>query len=265
MPANQSLRDGDLRGALSQLQQQIKGDPANVAHRVYLFQLFSVMGSWGRALTQLNVAGDLDAGTLAMVQTYREALRCEAFRAEVFTGKRSPMIFGDPEQWIALCVQALGLAANEQPEEAAQLREQAYESAPLTTGTIDGDAFEWIADADSRIGPFLEAIVNGTYYWIPFHRIQRLGLEQPEDLRDLVWAPAQFTWSNGGQAVGFIPSRYPGSEANEDSQIQLARKTEWIDKGGDEYIGCGQRMLATDAAEYSLLNIREIVLDTAVE
>ena len=44
-------------------------------------------GEWNRALTQLNVAGELDAGTLLMVQTYREALRCEVFRAEVFAGR----------------------------------------------------------------------------------------------------------------------------------------------------------------------------------
>jgi type VI secretion system protein ImpE len=123
----------------------------------------------------------------------------------------------------------------------------------LTSGTVDDQPFDWIADADSRLGPMLEAIINGNYYWVPFHRIQRIQLEAPEDLRDLVWTPAQFTWANGGQSVGLIPTRYVGSETSEDSQIRMSRKTEWSDMGDDEFFGLGQRILATDGHEYSLL------------
>ena len=89
------------------------------------------------------------------------------------------------------------------------MRDEAYESAPTVSGSVNGDAFEWIADADSRIGPFMEAIVNGKYYWIPFHRIASVIIEPPADLRDLVWTPAQFSWANGGQAIGLVPARYP--------------------------------------------------------
>lgn len=262
MQAEQSLRDGDLQAALTQLQDQVRNNPANVEYRVFLFQLLSITGAWGRALTQLDVAGDLDAINLAMVQTYREALRCEALRAEVFAGTRSPTVFGDPEQWIALCLQAVGLSAEGKFSEAKKLREEAFNAAPLTSGTIDGEDFEWIADADTRIGPFVEAIINGTYYWVPFHRISKIDFEEPEDLRDFVWTPAQFTWSNGGQVVGFIPTRYPGSENDADSKVQLARKTDWEEKADGEYFGLGQRLFATDAGEHSLLNIREIILNT---
>ena len=45
--------------------------------RVFLFQLLCVLGQWERALTQLNVAAELDAQALAMAQMYREALQCE--------------------------------------------------------------------------------------------------------------------------------------------------------------------------------------------
>lgn len=262
MQAEQSLRDGDLQAALTQLQDQVRNNPANVEFRVFLFQLLSITGAWGRALTQLDVSGDLDALNLAMVQTYREALRCEALRAEVFAGTRSPTVFGDPEKWVALCLQAVGLSAQGEFAEAKKLREKAFAMAPVTSGTIDGEPFKWIADADTRIGPFVEAIINGTYYWVPFHRIRQIDFEEPEDLRDFVWTPAQFTWSNGGQVVGFIPTRYPGSETNADSGLQLARKTEWKEKSDGEYFGLGQRLFATDVNEYSLLNIREVVLNT---
>ena len=74
MRAEQSLQEGNLQEALTQLQQQIRQDPAKVELRVFLFQLLAVTGQWDRALTQLNVAGEMDASTLPMVQTYREAL-----------------------------------------------------------------------------------------------------------------------------------------------------------------------------------------------
>ena len=185
-------------------------------------------------------------------------------RNEVFGGKRSPLVFGDPESWIALLVQALGLSAEGRHAEAQALRAQAYEDVPTYAGTVDGKPFEWIADADSRIGPCVEAIVNANYYWIPFHRIHRIQLEPPEDLRDMVWMPAQFTWSNGGQGVGLIPTRYPGSERCEDAGIQMARKTEWFDRGDDEFHGLGQRVLATDCAEYALMDVRDIKLENAI-
>ncbi|MEN8130696.1 MAG: type VI secretion system accessory protein TagJ [Pseudomonadota bacterium] len=262
MRAEKSLQDGNLQEALKQLQDEVRANPADAKLRVFLFQLLSVLGDWGRALNQLDVSGNLDAGTLAMVQTYREALRCEALRADVFAGKRSPLVFGDPEPGVALVLEALKLSVEGNHAEAQKLRAQAYETVPTADGMVDGQPFEWIADADSRIGPFLEAVINGNYYWVPFHRIHRIQFENPQDLRDMVWTPAQFTWANGGQMVGLIPTRYPGSENSDDAQILLAHKTEWQDMGNEAYFGLGQRILATDSTDYPLIDIRDITLDT---
>lgn len=265
MDAQQSLSEGKLEEALGQLQGAVRSDPSNVKYRVFLFQLLAVMGQWDRALTQLSLVGEMDAGTLAMVQTYREALHCEGLRADVFAGKRSPLVFGKPEQWIAFIFEALKLSANEQYAQSQDLRAQAFDLAPATSGSIgdpDKISFNWIADADSRMGPMLEAIVNGLYYWIPFHRIRTVNIEAPEDLRDMVWMPAHFTWANGGETVGLIPTRYPGSEASEDNQIRTAQKTIWQEPEENVYFGLGQRMLATDVGEYSLMDLRQINLDT---
>ena len=137
------------------------------------------------------------------------------------------------------------------------------ERAGTVSGEIDGQPFEWLADADPRFGPCLEIIVNGGYSWVPFSRIRQLSFDEPTDLRDKVWTPVQVTWTNGGEAVGFVPCRYPGSERAQDSELVLARKTEWIELGEDSFVGSGQRMLATDAGEYPLLDIRTITFHTA--
>ena len=67
MLAQQLIRDGDLAGALAALQDAVRKNSADPKLRVFLFQLLSVLGQWNRALTQLNVAGELDAGALPMV------------------------------------------------------------------------------------------------------------------------------------------------------------------------------------------------------
>jgi type VI secretion system protein ImpE len=260
MNASDALREGSLEQALALLQDQVRGNPAEVKHRTFLFQLLALLGQWDRAMTQLNVAGELDAGTLAMVQTYREALRCEVLRAEIFAGKRTPLVFGKPQAWMALLIEAQRLVAEGAFAQAADVRGKALEEAPATPGEVDGTPFEWITDGDTRLGPVLEVIVNGRYYWAPFDRIAEVQLDKPEDLRDLVWMPAHLTWTNGGQTVALIPNRYPGSESAADVDLVRARKTEWVEHPGDTFIGLGQRMLFTDQGEYALMDLRHLIL-----
>ena len=99
MQAEQSLREGRLRDALAELQAQVRKEPA---------------------------------ASLPMVQTYREAIRCELFRADVFAGRRSPLVFGDPEPWVALLLEALRLTADGHYARARATRDQAFESATVT-------------------------------------------------------------------------------------------------------------------------------------
>jgi type VI secretion system protein ImpE len=261
----QLLREGNLSAAVEAARNQVRSAPADSRHRVLLFQLQCVQGLWDKALTQLDVIRDLDAEALPMVQTYREAIRCEVLRESVFAGDRSPFVFGEPQQWIAWLLEALKLLAKGHVAESQQLRDQAFEQAPATTGSIDGTPFEWIADADPRFGPCLEAIVNGRYYWIPFHRVKSVRIEKPADLRDTVWMPANFTWANGGETVGLIPTRYPGSQAAADPLVQLARVTEWDARTEELSVGIGQRLFGTDAGEYALMDTRKIDLDVAAE
>jgi len=258
--AESSLRDGDLAGALAQLQEQVRNQPANAKLRIFLFQLLCVRGEWERALNQLKVASGLDAAALAMAQMYGEAVRCEAIRTDVFNGKKVPMVFGAPEQWLALLIESLLVAGRGDAQKANELRQRAFEDANVSSGEINGQPFEWIADADSRLGPVLEAVINGKYYWVPFERLSGVTIEEPEDLRDMVWMPAQLQFENGGESVALIPTRYPGSEASDDGLIALARKTVWQEVAPDTHHGLGQRVFATDANDVPLLELRTLVV-----
>jgi type VI secretion system protein ImpE len=259
MLAEQLLKEGRPDEALNDLQKAVRDDPANAKSRVFLFQLLSVLGDWKRADTQLQVLSEMDSNSMLLSRIFAPILVCEAIRADVFAGKRTPIIFGEPPEWIGALVQAMELFGKGEFRAGVELRDQAFEAAPMTAGKVNGTDFEWIADADERLGPVLEVILEGSYCWIPFCRMRQVVLEPVTDLRDLVWAPAQFVWENGGQASGHIPARYAGTESSQDGNLKLARKTDWSNKGGVN-LGLGQRILATDAAEYPLLEIRKLEL-----
>jgi len=222
-----------------------------------------VLGQWERALNQLNVAGELDASTLAMVQTYREAIQCERLREQVFAGRKVPMLFGEPEPWLALLIEALLREGRGELEDAERLRAQALEQAPASAGELDGERFDWIADADMRLGPVLEAVMNGRYYWIPFERLARIQLDAPADLRDAVWMPAQLQFANGGESVALLPTRYAGTPLADGGPLALARRPEWVEGRPGVFAGRGQRVLSTSARELGLMDVRAIALDAA--
>jgi type VI secretion system protein ImpE len=106
----------------------------------------------------------------------------------------------------------------------------------------------------------LQAIFNGRYYWVPFGHLREIQFEKPADLRDVAWTPATLTFSNGGQSVALVPTRYPGSEGSSDSRLVLARSTEWIEHLGDTHWGSGQRIFATDQGEFPIMDVRSVKL-----
>jgi type VI secretion system protein ImpE len=258
MTAEENVRAGRLEQALADLQTDVRKRPGDAKLRVFLFQLLTIMGQRDRALAQLKVAADLDPAALAMMQTYEHALAAEGARGDVFAGRAAPLLFGEPSEWMALLMQSLRLLAEGQLEAARSLRDRAFEDAPATAGKIDGHDFAWLADADSRIGPMLEAVVNGRYYWVPFLRLLKIHIEAPVDLRDLAWMPASLTFANGGETVALLPTRYPGSEQASDPRIVMARSTEWIERDPGTHIGLGQRLLVTDQGEFPLMDVRDI-------
>ena len=259
MDARQRLLDGDPAGALDALKAEVRHAPRDPRLRTFLFQMFCIFGEWDRALAQLTVAAELDPAAIPMAETYRTLIRCEGVRDGVFRGTRTPTLFGYPLPWVALLVEANRLLATGAHAPAADLRDQAFDAAETTPGTLDGTPFDWIADADPRLGPVLEAVLDGTYYWIPWQHIAHLAIETPTDLRDQVWLPATFTWINGGSTIGFIPARYPGS-ATADPLLALGRRTEWVEHGDGWTLGLGQRMLTTGDADVALMDLRNLVL-----
>jgi type VI secretion system protein ImpE len=255
------LKAGDPVEALAALQDEVRAKPADSKLRIFLFQLMIVNGQWERASKQLAVLSDMDEEALFMVRAYEDVINCERHREAVFAGKVRPIVFGEPEAWVATLIEALHAHCHGEAEQFKTLNEQALEAAPTIAGRINDEGFEWLADADQRFGPVFEMMFNQHYYWVPMSRVKRITTEAPSDLRDLVWLPAEVTWTNGGQAMVMMPARYPDL-ASTSPQGLLGQHTDW--QTGEDGIetGRGQRMLASDVTDYSLLQVRTIEFDS---
>ena len=255
------LRDGQVDEALLELQAGVRSNAADPRLRVFLAQLLMVQGAWERALGQLQVAAQIDAANASMAYAYREAIAAERLRNKVFAGTQKPALLGEPESWMAMHIDGFQtLSAGRRDAEIGLSITRAFETAPQIAGRINGQEFAWLGDADMRLGPVFELLVNGRYFWVPGQYVKSLTFESPQDLRDLIWLPGEVEWVNGGTAAVFMPVRYPGSESAAAAH-KLARQTDYFELAPNFWIGMGQRVLVTDVDEYPVLEIRTIEFD----
>ncbi|MCK7513622.1 MAG: hypothetical protein MZV70_62775 [Desulfobacterales bacterium] len=200
------------------LQDQVRGEPAEVGPaRVPVPAAGGARPVGAGADTSSTSPASSTRRRWPMVQTLPRgaALRgCCARRSS--PASASPLVFGEPDEWMALLVEAL-LRRRAGPHAGAAQRCAAQ---ALRGGAGDGRArstaqpFEWIADArhaprpgarGHRQRPLLLGAVRAA--------CRRSCIEAPADLRDLVWMPAQFTSPTAARRSALIPTRYPGSEA----------------------------------------------------
>jgi type VI secretion system protein ImpE len=223
---------GRLDEAIQALDVEVRDNPTDVQRRTFLFELLCFAGNYERAEKQLGVLGrggrDAEMGALV----YHSALHAERLRQSMFE------------------------------------REEVPDGAPAraVSGTLNGARFDSLTDADPRIGARLELFVAGQYTWLPFQHVASVRMERPTRLRDLLWAPAIVRASESfeGAELGevLIPALAPLSWRHPDGAVRLGRVTEWV-SDGDREAPVGQKMLLVDGEEVPVLEVRELVLDSA--
>ncbi len=253
--ADDLLRAGDLDGARRVLVEVARREPGDVPTRLFLWQLLAIAGEWTKAKSQLTTLAQLSPEAQMLAVVYGQAIAAEATRAAVLAGSERAVIHGGGHEWAGGIAEALQIDANGDAARAEALRAAAFDAAPDTPGTVDGVAIDWIADADQRFGPTIEAIVGGQYGLLPFAAVEKLTSEGPKDLRDLVWYPVELTLKAGPRIAALLPTRYPGIA--EDPAGRFARATGWDDEGR----GSGQRLwAASDGEDRGLLSVRSLEL-----
>ncbi|MGH7616639.1 MAG: type VI secretion system accessory protein TagJ [Gemmatimonadaceae bacterium] len=227
MNARQLFQAGRLDEAIEALGAEVRDNPTDAQRRAFLFELLCFAGQYDRAEKQLSVLGsggrDAEMGALL----YHAALHAERLRQEMFEKESFPV-----------------------------------SAAKVVGGTINGQSFETITDADPRIGPRLEVFAAGQYMWLPFEHVDSVRAEAPKRLRDLLWAPAivrpaeSFKGLEMGEAL--LPAVAPLTWRQSDGAVRLGRVTEWVELADGGQAPVGQKMLLVDDEEFPILELREL-------
>lgn len=228
---------------------------------MFLFQIFALLGEYDRAKAQLETIAKLDPEARMLAVAYNQCMDAEELRSAVFAGEQPAPILAKVEWGDALATALQARAKGEANADA--LYAAAFDAAPTSAGTTDsGLEFEWMADADPRLGPATEAIIAGRYGLMPFDALENLTISEPQDLRDTIWIPAEFGMKQGARVAGFIPARYAGSESADDPAIVRGVSTAWV--GEDDGHCIGHRVFAfSDGSEMPLQQLRKVEFRSA--
>ncbi len=239
MNAQTLYQEGRLDEAIQTLAGTLRDDPGNVRQRTFLFELLCFAGELDRAEKHLDViaGASREAGLGALL--YHSALHAERTRQAMFLAGDSP--HG-------------GNGA----------------SAPrAVSGTLNGKPFHSISDVDARIGARLEVFAAGQYTWLPLEHLAALTVEEPKQLRDLLWLPARVTAGPRFRDMDFgeilLPVLYPLSWRSDDDELRLGRATDFLDAADGAQIPIGQRLLQVDDDLVPLLEVRQLVITPADE
>ena len=261
---NTLVKEQGLAKLLADTEDRIRAKPADKAARWLLFQLLCINGDWARALRQLPLAVEgVVSGKAEIARTsdgYRSLIEAELARGEVFGGMRAPEFEqAHPSEWMLALVEALALESLENQPEADARREVALSAAPSVSGQCAQGAFEWLADADSRLGPVLELMVDGRYVWLGLDEVASFFVAPPSSPIELVWAAATVTLTNGKQLLGHMPARYPLTETGSDA-LRLGHETLWHEHSPTCTQGRGRKMWMSDANEWGIFDLGEVTL-----
>lgn len=259
------LQDQPLSAAVAQAESAVKASPADADKRAALVQLLLLCGDWPRASAQLPAWQALAPLAKPTTQQLFDTVTAETQRERVFRADMAPAFLSTPNEWLSALAKALQVS----PAQASTLRAQAFELAAESAGSLSivgpeeqahSKDFNWLADADSRLGPVCELLLDGSYYWVPFQDIASITFQAPQNAVHLIWAHANVKWHSGRQQVCQIPARYPLSASTSDSH-RLGHITDWQPLNDDgHYAGQGQKTWLTDNDEYPLLNLRQLQL-----
>jgi type VI secretion system protein ImpE len=227
MQARQLFQSGRLDEAIEALGAEVRDNPTDAQRRAFLFELLCFAGEFDRAEKHLTVLGRAGKNAEMGALLYHAALHAERLRADMFEKQSFPQT-----------------------------------SARSVGGTINGQPFTSIADADPRIGARLEVFAAGQYMWLPFEHVQSVRVEAPKKLRDLLWAPAivrpaeSFKGLELGEAL--LPVIAPHTFKQADPAVRLGRVTEWRELEDGAQAPVGQKMLLVDDEEFPILELREL-------
>lgn len=234
---------GRLDDAIAAANAAVRAAPAEPGPRLLLAELLLFAGNAQRADTLLDALTTMQPSVAVPVAAFRQLLRAEEARRQVWTEGRVPEFLGAPPGHVVRLLEALVALRGGDAAEALRLAHEAEAARPPSAGTLDGAAFDDFRDADDLCGGFLEVLTTtGKYFWIPTERILSAEFHRPERPRDLFWRRVTMSVRDGPEGDVFVPALYVAPDPNQPDPIRLGRATSWTGGEGAPVRGLGQRM-----------------------
>lgn len=256
MDAKQAFDAGDLPGAIEAQVQAVKAAPADTRARTFLFELYSFAGLWDKADKQLEVLAVQKAQAAWGVSVYQNVVAAEQTRAKVFRDAAKPETFLDPPPFLQLHLEAIAKLRLGEEAAAMQLLEQSAGQQGEVKGELNGQQVSGLKDADELLAPFLEVIMMKDYVWVPWQQVKSLSIMPPQAPRDLIWAAAKLTLTDGVQRSCYLPTLYVNSAQSENNEAKLGRLTDWQTTDNGPVRGVGQHLFVAGDADFGLLDVR---------
>jgi len=221
---------GHLANALAAAIDAVRSAPSDRAKRWLLAELLLFSGDTERADKHLDVLNSPEAPDPLAVTLYRQLLRAEASRREVFGQGRLPEFIGLPPEHVKLSLEALIHIRENRPAEAAALLTKAEALRPNIAGTVDDVAFTGMRDLDDVTAGVLEVMTStGNYYWVPLETVELIEFREPERPRDLLFRRTHLIVTDGPDGEVYIPTLYPATHTAVDEAVKLGRQTTYSD------------------------------------
>lgn len=251
--AGRLFREGNLADALTAANAAVRRAPTDIGARVLLAELLAFSGNIDRADVVLDACAELDPTAAIVVAEFRQLLRGELARRQLFSEGRVPEFLGEPTAAQRSSLAAIVALRNGDSSEAARLAAEAEEARHHPAGTMRGTAFNDMRDADDLLASCFEVITTtGKYFWIPPERVATLEFHAPKRPRDLFWRRASMQVAGGPDGEVYLPAIYPpiGPTTPMIEALRLGRATDWQEAGaGGPTVGLGAvTILAGDEA-----------------
>ena len=231
-------------------------------------ELLAFSGNIERADVILDASAELDPTAAVVVAEFRQLLRGETARRQLFSDGRVPEFLGEPTAAQRLSLAAIVALRNGDSPEAAKLAGQAEEARAHPAGTVRGTAFDDMRDADDLLASCFEVITTtGKYFWIPPERVVTLEFHAPKRPRDLFWRRATMQVAHGPDGEVYLPAIYPpttnATTAMTDA-LRLGRATDWQEAGaGGPTVGLGAVTILAGEEALTWLEMDKVTFQVA--
>ena len=204
------MRAGRLDDAVAAAQAALRKAPTDLEARVLLAELLVFAGNLERADVMLDAASAIDPTTALVVAEFRQLIRADTARRQLFRDGRVPEFLADPTEAQRLQLAALVALRAGDLAEAARQAEAAEAVRPRAPGKHGDTAFDDLRDADDLLaGSFEVLTTTGKYFWIPDRAGAALEFHPPKRPRDLLWRRASMSVADGPDGEVYIPRSMP--------------------------------------------------------